>query len=82
MVCVVSVHSNKEENMCVICVSFLSCICKKLKENGKVHFHWALSSLAVYTVVSNVYFYSLFPISGKHLNLINFSSSGKSSEDF
>ena len=49
-VCVVSLtspHSNKEENMCAMCVSFLSCQKKKkkkekkkkLKENGKVHPH-------------------------------------------
>ena len=44
-------HSNKEENMCAMCVSFLSCKKKKLKDNGKVHSHRTLSSLAVHAVI-------------------------------
>ena len=40
--------------MCAMCVSFLSCQKKKKKkpkENGKVHSHGALSSLAVLAVI-------------------------------
>ena len=44
---------------------------KKIKINGKVHFHIALLCLGVSVVLSNVCFFSLFPISVRHLNLIN-----------
>ena len=55
-VCVVSLTSppiQTKRGICVQCV-YLFCLTKKkekLKENGKVHSHSALSSLAVYAVI-------------------------------